>query len=232
MVKPIIVNAEPVFSFPEGIAWIDGTPVKLNKGDEQKVVDFTGSKMKNNEVAIYDVKKEVIPQHKQKQNVDVYLSDDDSSEEEVRVVVKKAAVPKAKIAAPVKINNFVAPSGVAAQQPITDEQKENAFWAAIDTLGWKNKTDMEYDIARARKTTANITELHMRVDLIASMLIDNECYAALDLVEKQKLTYHIVLLGRDWFENIINSPDLASYIILNGEMQNFTINEVDSLFRT
>lgn len=228
MVKPIIVNAEPVFSFPEGIAWIDGTPVKLNKGDEQKVVDFTGSKMKNNETAIDDVKKEVIPQHKQKQNVDVYLSDDDSSEEEARVVVKKVAAPKAK-------NNAVAVQAQVAptkEQHLTDEQKENAFWAAIDTLGWKNKTDMEYDITRARKTTANITELHMRVDLIASMLIDNECYAALDLPEKQKLTYHIVLLGRDWFENIINSPDLASYIILNGEMQNFTIDEVDSLFLT
>lgn len=226
MVKPIIVNAEPVFSFPEGIAWIDGTPVKLNKGDEQKVVDFTGSKMKNNETAIDDVKKEVIPQHRQKQNVDVYLSDDDSSEEEARVVVKKVAAPKAKNNA-VAVKAHVAPM---KEQHLTDEQKENAFWAAIDTLGWKNKTDMEYDITRARKTTANITELHMRVDLIAYMLIDNECYAALDLPEKQKLTYHIVLLGRDWFENIINSPDLASYIILNGEMQNFTIDEVDKLF--
>lgn len=238
MVKPIIINNEPVFSFNEGIAWIDGTPIKLGV---DKVADFTTLKNKPFDETKDELPPKLIESTQHKQGIDVYLSDDEDVKPDakppkapvVKPVVKQVAkqVARPPVAKPAKAPVAKPVAKQVAEPPErTDEQKENMFWEQIDSLGWRNKSDMIFDINRARKMNADINDFHRRVDLMSAIIADNEAYSALELENRQKLTYHIVLLGRGWFENILNSPDLATYLILTGEMQEFNIADVEKLF--
>lgn len=233
MVKPIIINNEPVFSFNEGIAWIDGTPIKLGV---DKVADFTTLKNKPFDETKDELPPKLIESTQHKQGVDVYLSDDEDVKPDakppkapvVKPVVKQVAIPpKAPVAK--QVAKQVAMPAVEPPER-TDEQKENMFWEQIDSLGWRNKSDMIFDINRARKMNADINDFHRRVDLMSAIIADNEAYSALELENRQKLTYHIVLLGRGWFENILNSPDLVTYLILTEEVQEFNIADIEKLF--
>ncbi len=246
MVKPIIINNEPIFSFNEGIAWIDGTPIKLGV---DKIADFTVIKAKSFEETKDELPPKLIESTQHKQGVDVYLSDDEDvkpppvvkqvarppvarppvvAKQVARPPVAKPPVVAKQVAKPAVMPVLKAPE--AAAKPLTDEQKENMFWEQIDSLGWRNKSDMIFDINRARKMNANINDFHRRVDLMSAIIADNEAYSALELENRQKLTYHIVLLGRGWFENILNSPDLVTYLILTEEVQEFNIADVEKLF--
>lgn len=267
--KPIVVTTEPVISFTEEIAWINGESVKITDEIKQyksriSVVDFTNFTADSNNASLGYVNDDIVEQATNENEKHVYLSDD----EEDILVINNAAAPKyvaapRHVAAPAPPKAVIVPvpqqinaapkfkavpfaaaapakqavqlnDNAAPEKELTDQEKDERFWNAIAKIGWKNKSDNEFDIDRfIRKhgnAGVNVTELHTRVDLIAAMIADNESYIGLEMEDKQKITYHIVLLGRDWFDNVINAPTLVDFIIHNNEMQDFTIADVEKMF--
>jgi len=255
----IIDTKNPIFSVDEKIAWINGEAIKITENTvlpiiiaRDNVADFS-----------FVVEKSDSPPPtpkvvQQKQNVDIYLSDEESPPQHHARAQKKPIAPKAPapvvavpaamapaalpvyvpparpahVPLPAKIHAKQAPAHIPPAALETEEEKENKFWNAITKLSWRNKSDGVMDINRINKEHAKAVSaavFYMRTDFIKAIVADNECYSGLSDQDKQKIVYHIVLLGRDWFENIINSPDLINYLVMSEEVQQFSTDDIDKL---
>ena len=116
---------------------------------------------------------------------------------------------------------------------MTDEGRFTAFWKLIDTFEWKLKSDGVLEKNDITKITdkwdlfneiifMNIYPIVIKniEDVLQNQLNEKK----LNKQKKHDAVGHIIAMGQHWYNNIIETPDLAEFLLLDDEMQNFHSN--------
>lgn len=116
---------------------------------------------------------------------------------------------------------------------LTEGGRMEAFWNIIDRFKWKLRSD----VALTSHDVTKITNKFSAIDKIVFTHIYPEVMKNIKeilsgLLEIKNLTdeqknesvSHIVAMGQQWHNNLMESPDLAEFLLSDGEVQNFHSN--------
>jgi hypothetical protein len=174
----------------------------------------------NNRKFIFSLSKHYIRQYKNLNlnNADIYDN-----------ILKIAEAPDGKEQNIMKLLNDNKSSKIDEkidEKKIHEEKKQHlsadAFWMLIKKMKWgdTDETIITYDLFKNRLPKSDLIALSYEINTIYGEKIF-ECIRNLDVISRfeynrtKNIAFHIVLKGRDFYEGVLNAPDISLYLINN-----------------
>ena len=131
---------------------------------------------------------------------------------------------------PIRRNRSPSPDDQDEEIEMTQEECFTKFWAIITKLGIKGKEEEYQTIHTVMGKIRNLSPLDKAVFEQCYKEIFDEIKTSTNAIlntyelphtEKDQIVGHICGLGKNWYENIMGSPELAMFLIDSKDYQSF-----------
>ena len=113
---------------------------------------------------------------------------------------------------------------------MTNESKTIMFWGLISRFSWTCRSDKifsDYDVEKIAKTFSKLEKIVFK-EIYVNIMNDlknilSDSIKMKNVSEREEIEYygHIIAMGKQWYDNLIEHPYLAEFLISDGEMQLF-----------